>query len=119
MLFVKPIEDGRFVADDPAIMAWRNIDNIAGVELQFLPIIGFHMHGSGGQETDMMHLAGNGFRRGFHIFRPLPARLIRVLQNHHVTKFHGIYPLFWKRLRLIRLLKILFSQNQLLAPQLG
>ena len=108
VLHVKPIEDCRFVSDDPTVMSCWNVGHISGAEFDFLAIVRSHTQSTWDQDSEMVHLTGFCFGEGFDVFWPLPSRLISMLWYCHVTYCDVFYPCIRRSLSLIRFLKILF-----------
>jgi hypothetical protein len=65
------------IAHDPGVVTRRDLEGVAGTDLQLGPVVHRDMQDAGDDISDMSVLARRGLDNGLHVLRPAPAWLPR------------------------------------------
>src|SRR5438105_558528 len=93
MIGAKEVErDIRLVADHPAVVSWRDVENVAGAHLEYAAVVHRRRGAAGHDHADMLDLAGALAERAADVDRPFPARLIGGAADRHAADAHQLEP---------------------------
>ncbi len=78
--------DRRLVSDDPDVVAGRDVEHVAGDDLELGAIVHHHMRSARDADSDMMELAALGSGDGLDVLRPMMARLLDEAPDDQVAE---------------------------------
>src|SRR6476620_876256 len=96
----------RLIANDPAVMTWRDVVHIAWAVLQFGAVVQLNPETSGDLVTDVVYLTTIGMRDGLDAFSPSPTWVKGRSHHSQLPQLDDIDIGVGYRLYLVRRVKV-------------